>query len=58
MRCAIVEGMNRARLLRLLLGGGLTVPSLASGRQAFVPLDKPAGGGGVRITVGEAAADM
>ena len=45
MRCAIVEGMNRARLLRLLLGGGLTVPSLASGRQAFVPLDKPAGGG-------------
>ena len=45
MRCAIVEGMNRARLPRLLLGGGLMVPGLVSGRQALAPVAKPAGGG-------------
>lgn len=43
--CAIVDAMNRARLSRLPLGGGLPVPSLFSGRQALAPVDKPAGGG-------------
>ena len=45
MRCAIVEGMNRARLSGLSLGGGLTVSGFVSGRRAFAPVDKPAGGG-------------
>ena len=45
MRCAIVETMKRTRLLRLLLGGGLMVPSLVSGQQALAPVAKPAGGG-------------
>ena len=42
---AIVEDMNRARLPRVPLGGGLSVPGLVSGRQALEPVDKPAGGG-------------
>ena len=43
--CAIVDAMNRARLPKLPLGGGSTVPGLFSGRQALAPVDKPAGGG-------------
>ena len=37
--------MNRARLQKLPLGGGLMVPGLVSGRQALAPEGKPAGGG-------------
>ena len=43
--CAIVDAMNRARLPKLPLGGGLMVPGLVSGRQVLAPADKPAGGG-------------
>ena len=43
--CAIVDAMNRARLPRLPLDGRLMAPGFVLGRQALVPVDKPAGGG-------------
>ena len=56
--CAIVDAMSRARLTRLPLGGRPVALGLVLGRQALEPVDKSAGGGGVRINVGEAAADL
>ena len=39
-------------------GSGLMLARLASAQATATPVDKSAGGGGVRITVGEAEADM